>query len=221
MLYETTRVQIADTGRALEQQGLLSDTAGNLSARVTDELIAITPTAIPYPQVTASDVVVVDLSGEIADGARRPSSELPFHTAIYRARPDVGGVVHTHSPYATTLAIMRRPIPPCHYVIASFGVSEIPVVPYATYGSDDLARGLERVARTGTNGALLANHGAVTFGPSLEQASALASLLEFLAAVYYRTLLAGGPVLLEEEEIGRVAERYRTHGQPRQPAPDE
>jgi L-fuculose-phosphate aldolase len=216
MLYESLRGQIAETGRALESQGLLSDTAGNLSARAADGLIAISPTAIPYPQVTASDVAVVDLSGEIADGARRPSSELPFHAAIYRARPDVGGIVHTHSPYATTLAIMRRPIPPCHYAIASFGVTEIPVVPYATYGSDDLARELERVALTGTNGALLANHGAVTFGPSLEQASGLASLLEFLAATYYRTLLALGPVLLDEDEVRRVAERYKTHGQPRQ-----
>lgn len=188
---------------------------------MADELIAITPTAIPYPEVTASDVVIVDLAGEIVDGARRPSSELPFHTAIYRARPDVSGVVHTHSPYATALAIMHRPIPPLHYVIASFGVSEIPVVPYSTYGTDDLARDLERVARTGTNGALLANHGAVTFAPSLERASTLAALLEFLAAAYYRTLLAGGPELLDEEEIGRVAERYKTHGQPRPREQDE
>lgn len=215
MLYEETREEIAETGRRLEHEGLLSATAGNISARVAPELVAITPTAIPYPQIVAVDVVVVDLGGRVVDGQRRPSSELPFHTAVYRVRPDVGGVVHTHSPYATALAIMRRPIPPLHYVIASFGVIEIPVVPYETYGSEELAARLEEVAATGTNGALLANHGAVAFGPSLERAATLASLLEFLAAAYYRTLVAGGPVLLPEDEIARVAERYKTHGQPR------
>ena len=214
MLHERLRADIAETGRALELEGLLSTTAGNISARVEPELVAITPTSIPYPQIGAGDVVLVDLAGRVVDGERRPSSELPFHTAVYRTRSDVGAVVHTHSPYATTLAVMRRPIPSLHYVIASFGVTEIPVVEYETYGTEDLARRLEQVAATGTNGALLANHGAVAFAPSLERAAALASLLEFLAATYYRTLVAGGPVLLPEEEIARVAERYKTHGQP-------
>jgi L-fuculose-phosphate aldolase len=215
MEHERTRQEIADTGRRLEAEGLLSTTAGNLSARVAPEHIAITPTNIPYPRVRAADVVITDLEGQVVDGERRPSSETPFHTAIYRARPDVGGVVHTHSPFATTLAVMRRPIPALHYVIASFGVTEIPVVGYETYGSDALARRLEAVAASGTNGALLANHGAVAFGASLAEAATNASLLEFLAATYYRCLAAGGPVLLPADEIARVAERYKTHGQPR------
>jgi L-fuculose-phosphate aldolase len=215
--YEQTRHEIAETGRRLEAEGLLSATAGNISARVAPDRIAITPTAIPYPDVQAADVVITDLDGRVVDGERRPSSELPFHTAIHRARPDVGGVVHTHSPYATTLAVMHRPIPALHYVIASFGVTEIPVVGYETYGSDALAERLAAVAASGANGALMANHGAVAFGPSLEQAATNASLLEFLAATYYRTLVAGGPVLLPEDEIARVADRYKTHGQPRTP----
>jgi L-fuculose-phosphate aldolase len=215
--YEQTRHEIAETGRRLEAEGLLSATAGNISARVAPDRIAITPTAIPYPDVQAADVVITDLDGRVVDGERRPSSELPFHTAIHRARPDVGGVVHTHSPYATTLAVMHRPIPALHYVIASFGVTEIPVVGYETYGSDALAQRLAAVAASGANGALMANHGAVAFGPSLEQAATNASLLEFLAATYYRTLVAGGPVLLPEDEIARVADRYKTHGQPRTP----
>jgi L-fuculose-phosphate aldolase len=219
VLHEDTRREIADTGRRLELEGLLSTTAGNISARVEPELAAITPTAIPYPQIRPEDVVVVDLAGRVVDGERRPSSELPFHTAVYRARSDVGAVVHTHSPFATTLAVMRRPIPAVHYVIASFGVTEIPVVEYETYGTGELALRCEQVAATGTNGALLANHGAVAFGPTLERAATLASLLEFLAATYYRALVAGGPVLLPEAEIARVAERYKTHGQPT-PGPD-
>lgn len=217
MEYEQTRHEIAEMGRRLEAEGLLSTTAGNISARVAPDRIAITPTAIAYPHVHAADVVIVDLDGRVVEGERRPSSELPFHTAIHRARPDVGGVVHTHSPYATTLAVMHRPIPALHYVIASFGVTEIPVVGYETYGTDALAQRLEDVAASGANGALMANHGAVAFGPSLAQAATNASLLEFLAATYYRTLVAGGPVLLPEDEIARVAERYKTHGQPLAP----
>lgn len=215
MQYEQTRDEIARTGRRLEREGLLSGTAGNLSARVAPERFAVTPTAIPYPQVQAADVVVADLAGRIVDGERRPSSELPFHVSVYRARPDVGAIVHTHSPYATTLAVMRRPIPALHYAIASFAVTEIPVVGYETYGTEALAERLAAVAGTGANGALLANHGAVAFGPSLEAAATHAALLEFLAATYYRTLVAGGPVVLPEDEIARVAERYKTHGQPR------
>ena len=215
MQYEEARREIAELGRRLELEGLLSATAGNISARVAPECVAITPTAIPYPQITAEDVVVVDLAGRAVDGARRPSSELPFHTAVYRARRDVGGIVHTHSPYATTLAVMHRPIPALHYVIAAFGVTEIPVVGYETYGSVELAQRLADVAERGTNGVLLANHGAVAFAPSLARAATLASLLEFLAMTYYRSLVAGGPVLLPDNEIARVAERYKTHGQPK------
>jgi L-fuculose-phosphate aldolase len=216
--HESVRDEIARTGRSLEHEGLVTATAGNLSARVEPDAIAITPTSIPYPRISAADVVICDLAGNVIDGERRPSSETPFHTAIYRARADVAGVVHTHSPYATVLAIMRRPIPAIHYVIASFGVPEIPVVPYETYGSHELAAQLERVAQSGTKGALLANHGAVAFDESLEDAATLASLLEFLAAAYYRAISAGVPVVLPNEEIDRVIQRYKTHGQPKEAA---
>jgi L-fuculose-phosphate aldolase len=201
------REEICESGRRLELEGLLSTTTGNISARCEPSLVAITPTTMPYPQIQAEDVVIIDLDGTVVEGERRPSSELPFHTALYRARPDVGGVVHTHSPFATTLAVMRRPIPSLHYVIAAFGVTEIPVVPYETFGTQELAERLQAVAETGTNGALLANHGAVTFGRSLAHAATLASLLEFLAATYYRSLVAGGPVLLSDDEIDRVMRR--------------
>lgn len=218
MRYEQIRNEIADTGRRLEDEGLLSATAGNLSARVEPDALAITPTNIPYPEIAGADVVITDLSGNVLDGERRPSSETPFHTAVYRARGDVGGVVHTHSPFATTLAVLRRPIPAIHYVIASFGMPEIPVVPYETYGSDELARQLERVCGSGIKGVLLANHGAVAFDETLERAAVLAGLLEFLAATYHRALTVGEPFVLPDDEIERVIERYKTHGQPRDAA---
>jgi L-fuculose-phosphate aldolase len=215
MRYEQVRTEVADTGRRLEHQGLLSATAGNLSARVAFDAIAITPTAIPYPEIAAADVVITDLSGTVLDGERRPSSETPFHTAVYRACPDVGGVVHTHSPFATTLAVLRRPIPAIHYAIAAFGAAEIPVVPYETYGTDELAAHLERAAADGVRGVLLANHGAVTFDDTLEHAATLAALIEFLAATYHRALAVGEPTVLTDSEVERVIERLKTHGQPR------
>ncbi len=214
MRYEQTRTEIAHTGRRLEDEGLLSATAGNLSARVEPDAIAITPSNIAYPEIGSADVVITDLSGNVLDGERRPSSETPFHTAVYRARPDVGGVVHTHSPFATTLAVLRRPIPAIHYVIASFGMPQIPVVPYETYGSIELAGQLEQVCDSGTKGVLLANHGAVVFDETLERAAVLAGLLEFLAATYHRALTVGEPFVLPDDEIERVIERYKTHGQP-------
>ena len=220
MLYEKARTEIARTGVRLEAEGLLSSTAGNISCRVAPQLIAITPTAIPYPEIGAEDVVICDLDRNVVDGYRRPSSELPFHTAVYRAREDVGGVVHTHSGYATTLAIMRRTIPAIHYVIASFGVDEVPLVPYCTFGSDELASSIEIAIKDGTNAALLANHGTLAMGPDLQKAASNSSKLEFLATVYYRSLVVGGGVVLSSEEIDRVIERYKVHGQPRpQPLP--
>jgi L-fuculose-phosphate aldolase len=215
MLYEDARVEIARTGVRLEAEGLLSSTAGNISCRVGPNLIAITPTSIPYPEIGPEDVVITDLDRNVVDGKRRPSSELPFHTMLYRSRADIGGVVHTHSPYATALAIMHRPIPAVHYVIAAFGVDEIPVVSYATFGSDELAANIEAVMKGGTDGALLANHGAVAVAAELQKAARNAALLEFLATAYYHTLVVGGGVVLPSAEIALVIERFKVSGQPR------
>src|SRR5581483_8995845 len=111
MLYEETRGEIAALGRRLEAEGLLNHTAGNLSARVAPDLIAITPSSIPYPEIAPQDVVIVDMEGHVVEGHRRPSSELAMHLMMYRLRPHAGGAVHTHAPYATTFAILGLPIP--------------------------------------------------------------------------------------------------------------
>jgi L-fuculose-phosphate aldolase len=215
VLHADIRAEIAELGRRLEADGLLSSTAGNISARVAPDTIAITPSNIRYGAIEADDVVVSTLDGEIVDGRRRPSSELPFHTAVYRVRPDVAGVVHTHSPFATTLAVLGWTIPAVHYAIAVFGVDEVPLIPYATYGTDELAENVEAVCAGGANAALLANHGALALGRDLAAAATAAEILEFLATLYYRARSVGEPIVLSAEEIERVIERYRTHGQPR------
>jgi L-fuculose-phosphate aldolase len=212
------RVSIVQTAQRLAGIGLLSLTAGNLSARVGAEAVAITPTGMPYEQIEPADIVITDLHGNVLDGHRRPSSELPFHTAVLRARPDVGAVVHTHSLYATTLAVLGRTIPAVHYAIAGLDLDTVPLVPYSTYGSDELAGAIAAALGGGGRAALLANHGALALGDDLQQAAGAAELLEFLATVYHHALAVGEPVVLPSQEIDLVRERYRDYGQPRDPA---
>jgi L-fuculose-phosphate aldolase len=216
MRAQEDRAAVVETARRLERIGLLSLTAGNVSVRVEDELMAITPTGMPYEQIEPQDIVITDLSGRVVDGRRRPSSELPFHSAVLRARPDIGAVVHTHSMYATTLAVLGRTIPAVHYVIVGLELEEVPLVPYSTYGSHELADGITAALGAGGKAALLANHGALALGSDLADAARAAELLEFLAGVYHHALAVGEPVVLSSEEIAVVGARHPDYGQPRQ-----
>jgi L-fuculose-phosphate aldolase len=211
-----TRAAIVEAGIELERLGILDLTAGNISVRVADDAIAITPSGIPYGSTTSDDIVVCRLSdGAIVEGTCRPSSELPLHRAVYAARPETGAVVHTHSPYATTFAVLRRSIPAVHYVISRLGTSEVPVVDYATYGSQELAENAFAGLAGNTKALLLANHGTLALGEDLAEASLNARVLEILAATYWRALAIGSPVILSDEEIGNVMERHKSYGQPR------
>jgi len=220
MRAQEIRTAIVETAQRLQRIGLLSLTAGNVSVRVERELMAITPTGMPYEQIEPADIVITDLAGAIVDGNRRPSSELPFHAAVLRARPDIGAVVHTHSLYATTLAVLGRTIPAVHYVIASLDLEEVPLVPYSTYGSQELAVGITAAIGAGGKAALLANHGALALGSDLADAARAAELLEFLASLYHHALEIGQPVILPSAEIAVVRGRYRDYGQPTAAAHD-
>ena len=208
MQFEEARREIAELGRRLETEGLLNHTAGNLSARVASDLIAITPSGIPYPEIAVDDVVIVRTDGQVVEGHRRPSSELALHLMMYQIRPDVGGVVHTHATYATTFAVLNQSIPAVHYEIAALAVDEVPVVPYVTYGTADLAENVRSVIGE-ANAALLANHGTITLGPTLRVAATYTQMLEFLATLYYRSLQIGQPVILPRDEILRVREKFQ------------
>lgn len=213
MIFDETRRDVAAWGLRLERSGLLGHTAGNISARVGPGHVAITPSGMRYDEIAAEDVVVVTLDGHVVDGMRVPSSELPMHLALYQARPDAGAIVHMHSTYATTLAVLGLSIPAVHYSIATLGASCVPLAPYATYGTDDLAERV-RAAIGHADGALLAHHGAVALGADLAGAASAAETLEFLARTYYLARLAGEPVILPDDEIARVQRRFRTYGQP-------
>jgi L-fuculose-phosphate aldolase len=200
---EALRAAVADAGRELERAGLVKGTSGNLSARdPAGGTIAITPGSVEYGRIHPADVLLVDGDGNLEEGRHEPSSELSMHLAVYRARPDVGALVHTHSPWATTWAVLGREIPAVHYVIASIGYS-VRVAPYATFGTEALARNV--VSTLGDdNAVLLSSHGVLAVGADLRVALENAVRVELLAEMYWKASQVGAPVVLPPEEIDRV-----------------
>ena len=170
----------------------------------------ITPTAMPYDIMQPEDMSHLRFDGG-RSGRHEPSSEWRFHLDIYRARPDIGAVIHTHSGYSTTLACLRRGIPPFHYMIALFGGNDIRCCGYATYGTQELSD-LVLKALEDRNAALMGNHGLVVLGPSLQRALALTVEAETLAMMYWRAVQTGEPHLLSDAEIARVREKFSAYG---------
>jgi L-fuculose-phosphate aldolase len=175
------------------------------------DLVAVTPSGVRYAWLTPELVGVHRLDGEAVEAPLAPTSELPLHLAIYTARPEVGAVVHTHSPAATALSALVDEVPAVHYYAAMFG-GGVRVAPYATYGTEELAGNAVRALRDRT-GCLLGNHGAVTVGPDLATAHDKGVYLEWLCDVYLRAAAAGTPRLLSDTEIAAVAARLAGYGQ--------
>jgi L-fuculose-phosphate aldolase len=170
----------------------------------------ITPTAMPYDIMQPEDMAHMRFDGKHT-GRHEPSSEWRFHLDIYRTRPDVAAVIHTHSGFSTTLACLHRGIPPFHYMIALFGGSDIRCCDYATYGTQELSA-LVLKALEGRSAALIGNHGLVVLGPNLKRALTLTVEAETLAMMYWRALQLGEPRLLPDDEIGRVREKFAGYG---------
>ena len=194
--------------------GLGVGTSGNVSCRLDTGLL-ITPTGVPPAEMSVPQLVAISLDGEALAGDQLlPSSEWHMHAAIYRARPDAQAIVHCHSRYATTLACAHRSIPAVHYMIAVAGAREIPLAPYATFGTDVLAQSCVSALGQG-NACLLANHGQITLGSSCDHALKVAQEVEELAAIYWNTLLIGGAHELSDEHMAEVEEAFETYGQQR------
>jgi len=215
-MIEATEAQARETVvaaiRELGASGLNRGTSGNVSLRFGTSML-ITPSAVPPAELTADAIALMDLQAEDGrfKGPRKPSTEWRFHRDILRARPEVNAVVHTHAPYATVLAIGRRPIPAIHYMIAAFGGPSIRCSGYATFGTPELSA-LALDALDGRNGCLLANHGAITVAPTMARALWLAVELETLAFQYHQSLLLGDPVILSDEAIAETAAKFSTYG---------
>jgi len=204
------RSEIVAVGQRMSSSGLSPGKSGNLSVRVDGGML-ITPTGIPYTEMRAADIVEVRNDGRVQPGQRVASSEWRVHLAIYKARPDVGAIVHTHSLNATALSCLHRGIPAFHYMVAEFGGEKVACAPYATYGSEDLSRFAVK-ALGPRNACLLANHGSIALGESVRQAYDRAAALEALAAQYARALQIGRPRILSGREMARVIEKFKTYG---------
>ncbi len=204
------REQVVRYARLLIERGLTRGTGGNISVR-QDELVAITPSGVAYASMTAEDIVVVDIAGRVVEGTLRPSSECGMHLACYRTERAFGAVVHTHSPFATTLACMQRELPPIHYLIGYAG-GTVPCVPYYPFGSDELAEAAA-AGMAGRNAVLLGNHGLLTAGADLDYAFSVAEETEFVAELYYRTELLGGGRMLCDADMEEALRRFTVYGQ--------
>ena len=205
------RREVVDAARQMNAIGINQGTSGNISVRCGGRML-ITPSATPYEAMQPDDLAAMALDGDGAwDGPLKPSTEWRFHRDILRGRPEAGAVVHTHATCCTTLAILRREIPPVHYMIAAFGGSTVRCAPYATYGTAELAA-LALAALEGRNACLLANHGMIVVGATLARAMWLAVELETLAKQYLLATQAGEPVLLTEAEIAAAALGFSTYG---------
>ena len=206
------RAAIVAKARWMNAAGLNQGTSGNISARYKDVLL-ITPSATPYDAMTPETIAAMPLDGEYGSwsGPLNPSTEWRFHLDIAKSRPDVGAIVHTHSTYATVLAIAHKEIPACHYMIAAFGGATIRCAGYARYGTKELSD-LALKALEGRNGCLLANHGMLALGANLEKAMWHAMELETLARQYYLSLALGNPFILSDEQIAETARGFATYG---------
>ena len=210
MSTDKLRDEIIVTVRQFNRTGLSFGRTGNVSTRTTLGFL-ITPSGIAYEDLQAEDLNEMDMAGNIIAGSLKPSTEWYMHRAIYQAREDVNAIVHVHSPYATGVACTRKPIPGFHYMVTVLGGGSIPCAEYATFGTEELA-GNVLDALADNMACLLANHGQIALGEDLDTAFRYAGEVESLAQQYCISLLAGSPVLLDDEEIRINIEKFKTYG---------
>src|SRR6266581_4038563 len=198
--------------RWMNATGLNQGTSGNISARHGDTML-ISPSATPYDSLTPDMIAAMPIDDEYGSwkGPLKPSTEWRFHLDIMKARPDVGGIVHTHATYSTVLAIAHKEIPACHYMMAAFGGMNVRVADYARFGTKELSDHALKALEDRT-ACLLANHGMIATGASLDKAMWLAVELETIARQYYLSLAIGGPVLLSEADISETAAAFGSYG---------
>jgi L-fuculose-phosphate aldolase len=208
---DAQREQVAAASRRLAAEGLVLGTAGNVSARGDDGLVAISPTGAVLESLEAEQVSVVDMDGTLVDGDLQPTSELDLHLGVYR-RYGAGAVVHTHAPWATAIGCALDELPCVHYQMLLLG-GTVRVAPYRTFGTPELAD-VVLDALDGRTAALMANHGALNYGANMDGALDGALLLEWACEVYWRAAALGPPRTLDEDERQAVidAAAKRSYG---------
>lgn len=204
------RAEVLEVARELSRSGLVKLTSGNVSAIDRESgVVAITPSGIPYKSMTVEDICIVDLEGNIVGGSNRPSSEMPMHLIFYKHLEEVQAIVHTHSPFATALSVVRRSIP----VICSASLSlggEVPVSNFALPGTREIGdAALKAIREGGGKAVLLQNHGVLAIGRSLHEAFANAVRVEEAAEIFYRSLQLGTPTIIPPEKVQEALDRKK------------
>ena len=214
MLLQKEREEIVAYGKKMISSGLTKGTGGNISIFNREQgLVAISPSGLEYYETKPEDVVILNLDGEVVEGERKPSSELDMHLIYYRKREDINALVHTHSPYAKTIASLGWELPAVSYLIA-FAGSNVRCAPYETFGTKQLAE----VAFEGMidrRAVLLANHGLIAGANNIKMAFTVAEEIEFCAQIYYQTKSVGEPKLLPEDEMENLAKKFEGYGRSR------
>lgn len=212
MLMEKARRDIVDYGVKICETGLTTGTGGNLSVFDRENgLMAITPSGIDFYQIQPEDIVIMDLEGKVVEGNRLPSSEWEMHLEQYRTRTDMDAVIHAHTKYATVLACLRWELPATHYMIAVAGLT-VRVAEYASYGTPELAHNASQ-AMQDRKAVFLANHGILAGEKTLLQAYNVVEEVEYCSEIYVKACSIGQPVILPDEEMSRMAERFKNYGQ--------
>jgi L-fuculose-phosphate aldolase len=212
------REMVIGACRELGHRGLTHGTSGNVSVRYDARRFFLSPSGMDYGVLQADDVPLMDLDGHWF-GRRRPSSEWRFHRDIFKSRLDVGAIVHTHSPRATALACTGRGIPVFHYMVAIAGGRDIRCAPYYGFGTQELSDAA-LAALKNRKACLLANHGVIATGADLRSAVSLADEVENLALQYSAAVSLGEVLILDDAEMCRVVEKFRTYGQQNATDPD-
>lgn len=214
MLMQEERELVVEYGKKMSADRLSTGTSGNISIYNAEKgLMAISPSGIDYFKTLPEDVVITDLDANIVDGARKPSSEWALHTLFYKSKPDARSVVHTHSMYCTTFAVLGQPVRAVHYVIGDANTAVVPCTPYYPFGTIELAEAAVKTAGD-SNAVILGNHGLVVCGKDIAGAYGLAKNMEYIAELQYRAMCIGKPNILSEEDMADVMERFKSYGQP-------
>lgn len=212
MLLKGERELIVEYGKKLITSGLTKGTGGNISIYNRQQnLMAISPSGLDYFETEPGDIVVLNLKGEIVEGRRKPSSELEMHSIFYRKREDINAIVHTHSPFCTTIAALNRDLPAVSYLVAYAG-PDVRCAKYATFGTPELANNAFEAMKD-RRAVLLANHGLLAGAKDIANAFNIAEEIEFSAEIYYRAKSIGDPVVLSAEEMKLMGEKFKSYGQ--------
>jgi L-fuculose-phosphate aldolase len=207
--FSDLRREVIKTCLKMNAEGINQGTSGNVSVRAGEGFL-ITASGVPYDKMKPAHVIEMDLEGNYK-GDFLPSTEWRMHMDIFRARPEAKAIVHVHSTYATALACLRKDIPAFHYMIGVTGGTSLRVSDYAEFGTQELSDTMLK-AMAGRTACLLANHGQICFGPSLDKALWLAGEIEQLCHQYWAASLAGKPAVLEEAQMTSVLKRFKTYG---------